>query len=227
MSIRSLLAILLVLAHNGQVVWAAVRAVGPVVVAERVRVAIVFDGPPLAPAVANAAIEELTAIWAPYGVHVGVANAGDNAQDGDIRLTVLLEDTIDRRLAPGALGAIRFFDGEPQPVIVMYPRAIEALVSTVSIAGSHSLQWPLAFHDAIVGRVLGRGLAHEVGHYLLRARHHSEIGLMRAPHAIPDLVAADRQHFALSIDDQRQLISTVPVPVASSLPVRQTDARSR
>jgi hypothetical protein len=209
-----LVAVVLVLALMAGRVASAGEIGRPPVVMERVRVALVFDGRPLPPGVAAAAIEEIQGIWAPYGVHVSVAHSSDSEGDDGITLTVLLAEEIDARLAPGTLGSIRFSDGRPQPSIVMYPRAIDALIANVSIAGTHNLQWPTAFHEAIVGRVLGRGVAHEIGHYLLRVRHHPEVGLMRAPHATPDLVAADRQHFGLSIDEQKQLTATI----AASLP---------
>jgi hypothetical protein len=227
-STRRLLAIVFALAAHGRVAWAGETASNAPAVTERVRIVLVFDGQSLPPAVSAAAMEEIQGIWAPYGVHVSVANPGESGIDSAITLTVLLADKIDERLASGTLGSIRFSDGEPQPAIIMYPRAIEALLATVSIAGTHNLQWPTAFHDAIAGRVLGRGVAHEIGHFLLRVRHHSEVGLMRAPHAIPDLVAADRQHFGLSADEQRRLASTIETPYrSSSSAMHPIDVRSR
>jgi hypothetical protein len=46
-----------------------------------------------------------------------------------------------------------------------------------------------------MGRVLGRALAHEIGHYLLRSPDHSVTGLMRAQHSIAELMAEDRGGF--------------------------------
>lgn len=177
----------------------------PATVTTRVRVEIAFDGPQMPPRVKASAVEEITRIWVPYGVDVVISDASDARQDADVRLTVALADRPNRPLASGALGSIVFLDDEPQPTITMYHEAIDALISGVRFEGTSELQWPTAFRDLIVGRVLGRGLAHEIGHYLLRARHHSSAGLMRAPHRVSDLVALDRHPFALSADEQARL----------------------
>jgi hypothetical protein len=186
------------------------------VVADHLRVEVTFAGPPLPSRVESAAMEEVRAVWAPYGVDVFHADVSDARRDADVVLTVILKDRPNRRLASGALGSIVFRDEEPQPSITMYQDAIDELVSTVTIAGCRSLQWPSAFHDAIVGRVFGRALAHEIGHFLLRARRHSDVGLMRAPHSVPDLVSADRQHFGLSAAQQTRLSAFISTSVRFS-----------
>ena len=48
-------------------------------------------------------------------------------------------------------------------------------------------EWPTILRHVVLGRVLGRALAHEIGHFLLRSRGHSQIGLMRANQSIADL----------------------------------------
>ena len=50
--------------------------------------------------------------------------------------------------------------------------------------------WPPAFSDRYVPRVLGRGLAHEIGHVVLGSRVHTRTGLM-APSFPPDRVTLD------------------------------------
>jgi hypothetical protein len=53
--------------------------------------------------------------------------------------------------------------------------------------------------------VLGRALAHEIGHFLLRSRNHSTVGLMRANPSVSDLIGRSRQTFSLSADDEKRL----------------------
>ena len=156
---------------------------------------------------ASAMEEEIDHIWAAYRVDVHTSNASDVRRDSAVRVAVVLADRPDRHIAAGALGSIRFRDGMPEPAIVMYPNAIAALVSTVRLIGSSDRQWPTAFRELILGRVLGRALAHEIGHFLLRSRHHSADGLMRGPHLAPNLVAPDRRRFVLSADEVTQLMS--------------------
>jgi hypothetical protein len=98
----------------------------------------------------------------------------------------------------------------------MYPRAIGALVSTVTLLGNHDKVWPKALYDLVTGRVLGRALAHEIGHFLLRSREHSRKGLMRPRHQVPDLVGADRSRFVLSADEVTRLVSVTSSSFRSS-----------
>jgi hypothetical protein len=186
------------------------------VTAPRLPVDIVFDGPPMPRKVEAAAMEEVTGIWAPYGVDVHESNPGDVVPDCAVRLAVMFADHPDPHAAAGALGSIVFLDDGPVPTIVMYPRAIAALVSTVTLLGTNDKVWPTALYDLVIGRVLGRALAHEIGHFLLRSREHSVKGLMRPRHQVPDLIGADRSRFVLSAGEVRQLASVMSTFLLSS-----------
>jgi hypothetical protein len=180
------------------------------VTASRLRVDIVFDGPPIPKKLEASAMEEVTQIWAAYSVDVHKSNPSDVLPDGAIRLAVIFADHPDQHTAAGALGSIVFLDDRPVPAIVMYPRTIAALVSTVTLMGTNDKVWPKALYDLVMGRVLGRALAHEIGHFLLRLRGHSRKGLMRPRHQVPDLVGANRSSFVLSADEVARLVSVTP-----------------
>ena len=160
---------------------------------------IVFE-PRLSPRLERAAMKEVTRIWAMYGVDVAVLKAAGRGRDGAVTLTVKMVSGLDERLVSGTLGLIRFRDGVPDSEIVMYPDAIADLVSTTRF-GTDDVFSPAAFRDLILGRVLGRALAHEIGHFLLRSRVHSAGGLMRALQPATALVAPDRRDFGLSPDE--------------------------
>jgi hypothetical protein len=89
----------------------------------------------------------------------------------------------------------------------MYSNAIEKLVSTATLYDHENRQWPTSFCHLIIGRVLGRALAHEIGHFLLRTRQHSAVGLMRSDLASADLVSPSRRPFTLSAGDAARLAS--------------------
>jgi hypothetical protein len=55
----------------------------------------------------------------------------------------------------------------------------------------------------------GRALAHEIGHFLLRSRHHSAAGLMRARQSAYDLVSVDRRGFTLTAEEEARLLSVM------------------
>ncbi|MEP7307405.1 MAG: hypothetical protein ABJA98_17995 [Acidobacteriota bacterium] len=173
----------------------------------RIQVDLALDGPPLPPRLAEAAMGEVTRVWAPYGVDVETLRPGDGGRHGAIRLAVKLADRPARQAAAKALGSIQFLGDAPEPAIVLYQDAIEGVVSTVKIFGRENREWPVALCHFILGRVLGRALAHEIGHFLLRSRQHSAAGLMRSDLAPADLVDPDRRPFALSVGDAARLMS--------------------
>jgi hypothetical protein len=161
---------------------------------------IFFREPRLSPRLEAAAMKEVARIWATYGVNVAALKAGSRSRDGAVTLTVKIAAGLDGQTGAGTLGLIHFRDDVPDSEIVMYPDAIAALVSTTRF-GTDDLFSPAAFRDLILGRVLGRALSHEIGHFLLRSRVHSSAGLMRALQPVAALVAPDRRDFGLSPDE--------------------------
>ena len=53
--------------------------------------------------------------------------------------------------------------------------------------------------------MIGRVVAHEIGHWLLRARDHSTTGLMRAHHTTDALADPGREGFGLAPADVARL----------------------
>jgi hypothetical protein len=166
---------------------------------------LLLDAPRLPPRLEASALEEVNRIWAPYGVDVRFQHADDAVRCGAVRLAVALGNRPDGLATAHALGSIHFHGDEPEPAIEMYSNAIEQLVSTATLYDHENRKWPTSFRHFIVGRVLGRALAHEIGHFLLRTRHHSAAGLMRSELASADLVSPSRRPFALSAVDAARL----------------------
>ena len=156
--------------------------------------------PPLTRATA---IAEADRLWAPYGIPI------DQVEDaGAALITIALADA-PRRAVPAAappLGAIAFdAGGNPAAVIELYLAEIMRLVSDIRVLGAAESQWPPDMRQRIVGRVIGRVLAHEIGHYALRTPAHARAGLMRPTHLTPALAAPERGPFALSKRDAARL----------------------
>ena len=159
------------------------------------------------PRLAASAIDEVTNIWAAYGVDIQAVNPSDPRRDDAVRLSVVLANLPNAPTAPGMLGSIPFLDDTPEPVIILYPGAVDTLVSSVKVYERPDHDWPDLLRDAVHGRVLGRALAHEVGHYLLRSRQHSATGLMRAKQSTLDLIGLDRRYFILSANEVKRFLS--------------------
>ena len=173
----------------------------------RVPVVLVFEGRSLTAPIATTAIKEAEGIWARYGVDVRSGNAADSVGPDAVKLTVKIITRRDVHVAINALGSIAFVDDSPEPVIQMYSDAISELTDASTLPAYANQASPL--HDVVIGRVLGRALAHEIGHYLLRQRQHTVSGLMRARHSIIDFIGPERAPFTLGPDELMRLESVV------------------
>src|SRR5262249_34899562 len=101
-------------------------------------------------------------------------------------------------------GAVGFTpEGIPGSTILIY-RALTGL-GTVEIEGVHARQWPTSLRNRVLGRMIGRVLAHEIGHWVLRTRQHSRSGLMRSMHTTDSLADSSRHAFGLMPGDVRRL----------------------
>jgi hypothetical protein len=168
-----------------------------------VRVDLTIQGVSVPKTFVTAAIAEAADIWAAYGVDIRVPNGTRAGSDGAVWLAVTLAPSPNPHSETGVLGSIMFSGDAPEPTIVLYPSAASALVSAVAFG--HRLEpWPAGLQDRAAARVLGRALAHEVGHFLLRSKSHSTDGLMKARQDGLDLTAPDRRRFGLSASEVRR-----------------------
>jgi len=179
------------------------------VIALLLHVALVIPSTPAVPSgTFRTAVAEAAALWAPYGVVIELAAPGGTSDDR-IVLTIVPIETRRFTMAggwSGALGAISFdADGVPGPRIRLFVTDILALVGGARMFSQPEWQWPRSLHDQIVGRVIGRVLAHEIGHFLLRMPRHTAAGLMRPVQFQADLVAMSRQPFTLTAVDVSRL----------------------
>jgi hypothetical protein len=171
------------------------------------RIALAIDAR-LPAAVACAALDEAAGLWAPYGIAIvpfdpSPISNGPTGQRVDAALTVVVvadPGPDAARAWSSPFGSIRFGpDGEPEPTILLhYDAVIKRGLSTVSLGGAREPQWPRAVRDRTLGRMVGRVVAHEVGHWLLRSRDHSTAGLMRAYHTTDELAESGRGGFTLT-----------------------------
>jgi hypothetical protein len=64
---------------------------------------------------------------------------------------------------------------------------------------------PIAERELLLGRAMGRALAHEIGHYLLASKLHTARGLMQATHSASAFFGYPRSGFAVDAA-QRQAV---------------------
>jgi len=167
---------------------------------QKVRVDIAVEGMAPPPRFLAAAIEEAADIWAAYGVRIQAPDAPNAGHDRIVRLVVKIAPSANTRTQAGALGSIVFTGDAPEPTIELYPAAASALIAAVAFNRREDT-WRAGTRDDVLARVLGRALAHEIGHFLLRSKSHSTHGLMKAEQVGSDLMAPDHRAFSLSGDE--------------------------
>ena len=124
----------------------------------------------------NQICAEAAAIWMP----AGIALEWSRGVSKDQARRPSIEVMIDNRRAPvgrdGALGWLTFTSDGPDRFIHLSRASAEGL-----LRGTPGLNdATIASHEAFISRALGRALAHELGHYILRSKTHTPRGLMRA-----------------------------------------------
>ena len=141
---------------------------------------------------------EANQIWAPYGIAIeGLAGPCTTPGEGPtLKVRVRkIENVRPVGIPRGTLGNIYFVAGRPTPLIDLW--ADEA----VRVMGGSQVMFNQGLSDPRVrvemGRLLGRSLAHELGHYLLGSRVHTEEGLMRASYGHTDGKSKTRGMFSL------------------------------
>jgi hypothetical protein len=75
------------------------------------------------------------------------------------------------------------------------------LAKSAKVGGVRVSEWPVRLAEEAVARVLGRVLAHEIGHFVLRSSRHSEAGLMRSTHPATEFAAFPWSGFRLAPAD--------------------------
>jgi hypothetical protein len=143
------------------------------------------------------------------------------------RLRVVIgSDRGDRTDDPSVkpLGWIRFEAGSPlQDIYLSYANATSLFESSQGVVGHISTK-PVAEREVLLGRAMGRALAHEIGHYLLASKVHTPKCLMQAKRNAAELFAPPRNGFQLQAEQRRHIaarLNTSP-PVARAQP---TDTR--
>src|SRR5471032_3075245 len=141
--------------------------------------------------------DETAAIWRPYGVRLEWADTGAFRPGAHgWSLDVILQPKIEGATLPqwsAVLGTASVDLDAPtrRPIRVSFDATESVLALGRSGPSTRS------FHDRQMARALGRVLAHEIGHVLLGAPYHDDVGLMRAMFHPDELADQDRTPFRL------------------------------
>ena len=148
---------------------------------------------------------ETEVLWRPYGVHLEWT---DSPVPGAVPSGLSLEVILERRIidAPGlpqwatvmGLTSVKRNAPSARPIRVSLDATERVLASSRTSIGR-------IVYDQDLGRALGRVLAHEIGHSLLGAPYHDDVGLMRAVFRPNELAEQDRAPFRLTCNGVARL----------------------
>jgi hypothetical protein len=133
-------------------------------------------------------------IWAQYGITV------ETSTDSDAVAVVVSNRALSQAgdAGPIPVGDTLFTEGHATPYIRLWLGSAELLATSSDAAGQSFTMKPIAERDAILQRMLGVALAHEIGHFLLDTSQHSSIGLLQATIAAREMEQPNPAHLRLS-----------------------------
>jgi hypothetical protein len=136
-----------------------------------------------------------------------------------LRVTVGNERGVTKEEYATPLGWIVFEDvNTPQREIYLsYANARALMEMSRGVVGRIDLM-PRSELETLLGRAMGRALAHEIGHYLLASKVHTTTGLMQAKRTAAELFASARRRFGLEVSQRAAIVARLaPAPVVVSL----------
>lgn len=151
--------------------------------------------------------EEIEFIWRRYGVEI--VWAPHWSPDTGTMMPDLFIQFVDGP-APtknnSAIAWIPFADGVPLPYArVSRPAALRLLGVKAWFDDRRLIDQAPDIQAAALGRIIGRALAHEIGHFLIAVPGHAKNGLMRAAIDPSILTHPGREYFKLERDDERAI----------------------
>jgi hypothetical protein len=157
-------------------------------------------------AVVAHARQEVETIWKPYQIEIVWSDDTTEATATNADLVVEFVPTLPTHRAE-AVAWVLFNAGHPLPVArVSIPAAYRLLAAAKSwFDGRPLTQSANVTRNMALGRIVGRALAHEIGHFLLASPHHTREGLMRAVIDADQFVRPGLGLFRLEDQDVRGL----------------------
>ena len=164
-------------------------------------------------------ISEAERIWRREHVHIEWARPGHTIEHPDAPLRVLVV----ARPQPATPSTREW------PVAELFPEASPRALAIASILGAQRVVDEAtrstrvevnAPNDYRLGLVLGRAVAHEIGHFLLATGTHADSGLMRASVDAREFAAMDGNAFTLDRDASQWLRERLTTSNAAITTVR-------
>jgi len=154
----------------------------------------------------GAVIEEVEAIWRPMGVAIRLRHRSDKPCDRLIAVRSDLEAAPEDASAETALGWVPFVEGRPRQLVYLRVSRAHTMIAAVAPG-----KRPGGMTDLLVAKLLGRTLAHELGHVLLNSQDHDPTGLMRSLYRAQDILRDPPQAYTLNALQRARLFANYAI----------------
>ena len=101
-----------------------------------------------------------------------------------------------------ALGWVPFVQGRARQLVFLRVDRARAMIEPLSPRTN-----PDSFTELLVARLLGRSLAHELGHVLLNSQSHEATGLMRARYRAGDVLSVPTSAYSFNAVERARLFA--------------------
>jgi hypothetical protein len=158
---------------------------------------------------------EAARLWKRYGVTLTWSNSVADAQPSPYAVLVIVSerDSSDPAGGPPALGSVmRVGDAFMRRIIVSRPAIHDFVQHTTGVPDASD-----AFRH-LNARMIGRVIAHELGHLLLNSSTHSPFGMMRQSFGSADVRADDLRRFTLQGHELELLTESVRAIRSEAVP---------
>ena len=151
---------------------------------------------------ADVMLSELTAIWTPLGVATRWADQSDGGCDRLIVVKADHEARAEDLARESALGWVPFVEGRARQLVFLRVERARMMIEALS-PGSR----PEGLTQLLHRRLLGRSLAHELGHVLLNSLGHERSGLMRDHYRAGDVLSVPTSAYTLNPAERARLFT--------------------
>jgi hypothetical protein len=167
--------------------------------------------PNVSPGVVRLAEREVEAIFRPIGVTFIWRNGGDAPVSLVVEIANEAGPNHDSQYTP--LGWLNFANGTPIPKIhISYTNAERFMEGSREVVGIINLK-TRAEREMLLGRLVGRALAHELGHYLLGTPEHTAKGLLKRSPTATEFFSTDHGAFAIDALERTQIADRLSKPL--------------
>jgi len=178
-----------------EVTTAVNRSLPPIVVA-------MAADPNVSPAVVRLVAEEANAIFRAAGVRFVWR---DRPESPASLLVAIDNEPGPERESSTPLGWLVFENGAPTPRIhISYRNAVQYMAVSREVIGVVGAK-TVAERETLLGRLMGRALAHELGHYLLATKEHTAKGLLKRAPSAQEFFSPLRSAFTLDAAECSQI----------------------